>query len=236
MDIRFKKTILDDDASMYDKSKDTITKEELKKLPFKKKLIYFKDYYAVKIGVVIVILIAVISILNTTIFNHAACQLSLIVLNGQFEDSEPLSDSLKECLEITDKNDYVSIETFNLSDYQMEMAYTTRLWAGSTDILICSRSDFEEQAARGYCADLSETLPEELYSSLSDCIVDSPVEEIDENGNVLSRSDPKPFGIDISGSNVLKEYNIICPDAVLCITANSPNVENARKAVAYLTK
>ena len=235
MDIKFKKTTLDDDALMYNKSKDTITREELKQLPFKQKLIYFKDYYAKITIVVIIIIIAVISLLNTTVFNRSTCMLTLILLNGQMENSDPLSESLEEYLEITNKNDYVSAEAFNISDYQMNMAYMTRIWAGSADIVICSRSDFEEQSARGYCADLSETLPEELYSALSDCIVDGQVEDIDEDGNVLSRSDPQPFGIDISDSSVLAEYEIICRDPVLFITANSPNPDNAVKTLAYFT-
>ena len=83
MDIKFKKTTLDDDALMYNKSKDTITKEELKNLPFKQKLIYFKDYYAKRTIVVIIIIAVLISILNTTVFNRATCQLSLILINGQ---------------------------------------------------------------------------------------------------------------------------------------------------------
>ena len=143
MDIKFKKTTLDDDALMYNKSKDTITREELKQLPFKQKLIYFKDYYAKITIVVIIIIIAVISLLNTTVFNRSTCMLSLILLNGQMENSDPLSESLEEYLEITNKNDYVSAEAFNISDYQMNMAYMTRIWAGSSDIVICSRSDFE---------------------------------------------------------------------------------------------
>lgn len=235
MDIKFKKTTLDDDALMYNKSKDTITREELKQLPFKQKLIYFKDYYAKITIVVIIIIIAVISLLNTTVFNRSTCMLSLILLNGQMENSDPLSESLEEYLEITNKNDYVSAEAFNISDYQMNMAYSTRIWAGSADIVICSRSDFEDQAARGYCADLSETLPEEMFSALSDYIVDGQEEEIDEDGNVLSRSDPQPFGIDLSGSSVLEEYEIICRDPVLFITANSPNPDNAVKTLAYFT-
>ena len=233
MDIKFKKTTLDDDALMYNKSKDTITKEELKNLPFKQKLIYFKDYFAKRTIVVIIIIAVLISILNTTVFNRATCQLSLILINGQLEEAEALSDSLEEYLEITNKNDYVSTETFNISDYQMNMAFMTRIWAASTDILICSRTDFEEQAARGYCADLSETLPEELYASLADRIVEGQVEELDEDGNVISRSDPTPFGIDISDSSILEEYELYCPDPVLCITANSPNLENALKTISY---
>lgn len=235
MDIKFKKATLDDDALMYNRSKDTITREELKQLSFKQKLTYFKDYYAKITIVVIIIIIAVASLLNTTIFNRSTCMLSLILLNGQMEDSDPLCESLEEYLEITNKNDYVSAESFNISDYQMNMAYSTRIWAGSADIIICSKSDFEDQAARGYCADLSETLPEEMFSALSDYIVEGQEEEIDEDGNVLSRYDPQPFGIDLSESSVLEEYEIICQDPVLFITANSPNPDNAVKTLAYFT-
>ena len=80
--IKFKKTALDDDAMIYQRSKDTITKEEIKNLPLKQRLGYYKDYYLKITLVVIAAAVLIFSVLNTTIFNRSECRLSLCFLNG----------------------------------------------------------------------------------------------------------------------------------------------------------
>ena len=172
MDIKFKKTRLDDDALIYQRSKDTVSKEDLKNLSPAQKLQYFKDYYAKKVLIVICIIIAVGSLLNSTVFNRSTCLLSLYFLNGcQPEDSEAMRTSLEEYIGIENKNDYVSVESFLLEDPQQNMAYTARVAAGSADLIICSYEDFLEYAEKGFFSDLSEFLPAEHYASLSEKIL-----------------------------------------------------------------
>lgn len=234
MNINFKKTKLDDDALMYQKSKDSVTKEDIKNLSFKEKVQYFKDYYAKKVLVIILIIAAVCAVLNTTVFNPSTSILSVIFLNEcMIEKTEELQDSLEEYIGIENKNDYISVETFNTDDYQMNMAYMTRLGAGSADIIICSYDDFTEQAARGAFADLSTVLPKELYDSLSARILEGQITETDMDGNVISYEDPLPFGIDLSDSPVFEDYEIYCTDPVLCISSSVANEENALKAIEY---
>lgn len=236
MDIKYKKTKLDDDAVMYNKSKDTVTKEELKNLPFKKKLQYFIDYYAKAVIIGILIIAAVFSLLNTTIFNRSTCRLSLMFLNDcQIEDTESPAASLEEYFALENKNDYVSVENLNTSDYQMNMTFVTRIGADSTDLIICSRDSFTEQAEKGFLADLSEVLPEDLYDSLSGQLLEGKVAETDNEGNVISYSEPMLMGIDVSDSSFLAECNLYCTDPVLCVVANAPNLDNAIKAVSYIT-
>lgn len=236
MDIKYKKTKLDDDSVMYDKSKDTVTKEELKNLPFKKKVQYFMDYYAKIVVVAIIAVVALFSLLNTMVFNRSTCRLSLVFLNTcQTSDTETLTDTLSEYLVLGNKNDYVSAENFNTEDYQMNMTYVTRIGAGSVDLVVCSREDFKNEAEKGYFADLTTVLPEELYESLSGQILDGQTAETDNEGNVISYSEPMPMGIDVSDSSFLTEYTAYCKDPVLCVLANAPNPENAIKVVSYVT-
>ena len=237
MDIRYKKTKLDDDSVMYDKSKDTVTREELKELPLKKKIQYFMDYYAKIVVVAILAVIAVFSLLNTTVFNRSTSRLAILFLNScQIEDTESLPAELEEYLALENKNDYVSVENFNTDDYQMNMAYVTRIGAGSADLLICSRDDFTEQAEKGYLADLSEVLPQDLYDSLSDRILEGKTAEMDYEGNVTSYSEPMPMGIDVSGSSIVEEWNLYCDDPVLCVIGNAPNMDNVIKTISYFTE
>lgn len=48
MNTKFKKTALDDNADIYQHGTKSVTKEEIKKLPHKKRIAYFCDYYLAK--------------------------------------------------------------------------------------------------------------------------------------------------------------------------------------------
>ena len=48
MDIKQKKTALDDDSILYQKRDDTIGKKDISSLSGRQKLQYFKDYYLKK--------------------------------------------------------------------------------------------------------------------------------------------------------------------------------------------
>ncbi len=235
MDTKFKKTALDDDALIYKRSKDTISREDIKKLPFRQRLGYFRDYYLKIVLVVVLAAVFLITILNTTIFNRKECVLAICCLNGsEPADSESLDSFLEEYIGMENKNDYIQTEVFYLDSYQMNMAYTTRIAAGAVDLIICSQDDFQEQSGRGMFCDLREALPDELYSRLSDRLLEGSVLQYDESGEVISRSDPIPFGIDISDSAVYREYGGAAEKPVLCVSANSQNTENVLKAVPYL--
>lgn len=236
MDTKFKKTALGDDALIYQRSKDTISKEEIKKLPFRQRIGYFKDYYLKITIVVIIAAIALGSLLNTTVFNRSNCVLALCFLNGSaIQDGEGMSSFLEEYLGMENKNDYISTETFLLDNYQMNMAYTTRISAKSIDLIICSRDDFMEQSERGMLCDLRELLPEEMQEQLSDRFLENGIAQMDDNYNIVSHSDPAPFGIDLTGSEAYKEYGGTDTQPVLCAAANVTNTENAIRAIAWFT-
>ncbi len=233
-DGKFKETKLDNDALMYQKSKDSVTREDIRKLPLKKKAQYFANYYGVKVLAAVLAIAVLASVLNTSVFNRQICVLSMSFLNDcQVEDTEALSEALEEYIAVESKNDYVAATTFNTGDYQVNMAYVTRLMAGSVDIVLCSAEEFPEQAAKGYFTDLRELLTEEMYDSLSDRILEGQTEETDNEGNVISVSDPLPYGINLSGSSALEEYGVSCPDPVLCVAVNAANTENVVKAVDF---
>lgn len=78
MNIEHKKTALGDDSVLYQKRDDSFGRKDLKSLTRKQKLQYFKDYYLMKVVVVLAVLIAVGSLLNGMFFNRSECVLSLI--------------------------------------------------------------------------------------------------------------------------------------------------------------
>ncbi len=234
--IKFKKTALDDDAMIYQRSKDTVTKEEIKSLPFRQRLGYYKDYYLKITLVVIAAAVLIFSILNTTVFNRSECRLSLCFLNGALPaQSDEMDLFFEEEIGLESKNDFMRSDTYALDNYQMDMAYKTRLMAGAIDLIICPYDLFLEQSEQGLFCDLREYLPEDMYAQLSDLLLENKVAETDDLGETVSYSEPIPMGIDLSDSSFYQQYGGAIEDPVLCAAWRPENHGNALKAIAYFT-
>lgn len=230
-----KKSVLGDDAFLYQKSHDTVTKEDLKNLTWKQKMQYFKDYYMKKVILALIIVIAATSIINETIINRSDCVLYIACIDEyMINRSEELTETLTDYIQIEDKNDYVNVSYYNLDDYNTNMAFVTHSTTGSIDLFIASSDFFEEKAALGMFADLSEVLPKELYEQLSDKIIEGRTTETDVDGNIISYGEYTPYGIDLSGNEKYTEYEGIGEAPILCISVNTENMDNIIKALTYL--
>lgn len=221
MDTKFKKTALDDDADIYQHGTKSVTKEEIKKLPLKKRLSYFCDYYLAKCLIAVALLICIVLIIRTSINGkqHTPVLSAALINEIYLSDTDTLSDTLKSDLNL-DKDAVVNVTYYNLDEYQNNMSYLAHLSAGSVDVILCSEKFFEKSAGQGMFADLSTLLSEEELSAYSSQLKEASVVDTDTDGTVLSESDPVPMGIDAG------EY-------VICLTEKGDNPENAKKAVSF---
>lgn len=237
MNIEHKKTALGDDSEIYKSRDNSFGKKDLRSLSGRQKLEYFRDYYLVKVLVAAAILIFAGALLNSMVFNRSNCLFALALINEselETAGTDTLIDALTDYLGVQGKNDYVSVENYYLEDAQMVMAYSAKNSAGAIDMILCPRDYFEEGAERGMFADLGEALPQELYSTVSDRLLEARViDEQDNEGNALSYEDPRPYGIDISGSAHFAEVGGYADDLVLCVSGGYTNTENVAKVVLY---
>ncbi|MDO4320961.1 MAG: hypothetical protein Q4C61_00405 [Lachnospiraceae bacterium] len=238
MDVEHKKTALSDDSEIYKSRDNSFGKKDLRSLSGKQRLEYFKDYYLLKVIVALVVVIFAGALLNATVFNRATCVLSIAFLDeSQISEQQALEEALAEYLGGLEKNDYVSVESFNTEDYQMNMAYMAKTAAGGIDAVVCTRDYFEKAAERGMLIDLREVLPEDMYAELSDRMLEGKaIKDEDEEGNALSYYDPCPYGIDISGSAHFAEFGGMESAPVFCVTQSDVNRENLIKAITYFSK
>ncbi len=236
MNIEHKKTALDDSASIYSRNRVAANKETLKNMTPKEKFKFFMDYYSKFTVFIIILIIAVISLLNQTVFNRSTSILSVACINDiQIGDSEAANDDLHEYLEIENKNDYAGISYYSTEDPNMNMALVAHIATGSLDIILCSEEYFLTGCEQGMFADLSTILTEEQYSLLADRMVEGQVGETDDAGNVVSHLDPQPFGINISDSAKFAEYTGYGIDPILCVTATTKNLDNTLKGITWFT-
>lgn len=238
MDVEHRKTTLSDDASIYSRTKDTVTKEELKNLPFKQKIAYFKDYYMVGLACLIVAAIFIIYMVYTSLINPSKDVLTVAVLDDTYVSAtEEMGASIKEYLGLERKKDYVGVSYYDTDDYQMNMAYMTIAGAGQLDLIVCSYDQFQKQANMGLLADMKELLPAKTYDSLKDRMVTGHTVDADLDGSITSVGDELEYGIDITDSAAVRQYITTAADRViLCAFAAPPNRENALKGIEYFLK
>ncbi len=235
MDVEHRKTTLSDDASIYSRTKDTVTKDELKSMPFKQKIAYFKDYYMYGVAGLIAAAVFIIYMVYTSIINPSKDVLSVVCLSDAFvSETEEMGDSIKEYLGIERKKDYVGVSYYDTSDYQMNMAYMTIAGAGQLDLIVCSYEEFQRQANMGLLADMKEFLPAETYQSVSDRLVTGHTVETDMDGSVTAVGSELEYGIDITDSAAVGQYVTTGADRIiLCAFAAPPNRENALRTIDY---
>lgn len=233
MELSEKKTVLDDDASIYQKREEKTDRAKWKELNgFKEKWEHFKDYYLMKT----VLWVCAIAFVGYMIYEMVAPEpervlyvaiLDTVVMNDEMQE---LQDGYGEYVSFDEESqDMVFDNTFQISnslDASSAQKFTVHAYSGDIDILIAKESVLRQYAGV-YLLPLSQQLPADLYEELSElyCYA-SPQEEDGTWG------EEQPYGIYISdfveGS---PNYN---EPIVLAICGNSGRVENAVAFVRYL--
>lgn len=236
MDIETKKTTLDDEASIYQKRKNTYTKEDIKDMSGKEKLKYFKDYYLKIVIIALVAIVAIGILIKDIVFDRSESILYVSCVNEcQISNTDKLADELKEFIKPEKEDDFTTVVSYDLNNTQFNMSFVTLLNAGSIDLVVCPYDYFVEASGAGTFVNLSEFLPEEIYNSLSDKILTASLTETDIDGNVIDSAAPEPFGIDISDNKYFAACAGNAEKVVLCAVNGTMHEENVLKAITYLT-
>ncbi len=236
MNIEDKKTALDDDSLLYQKRDDSLGKKDTSNLTRKQKVQYFKDYYLKALLVVIAVLILAGALIYNMFFRHQVDVLHIAFINGAYvSDTDTMQNDLRDYYELTSKDEYISLDYYNLDDYTAQMKLSTFLGARVIDLMVCDEESFAQYSALGCFADLSEILPADVYAQYKDQIVMGHEEETDENFNVIKTYPDKPYGIDITDNAVYRQYGGSEKKSILGIVASTERLENVMKFFTYIS-
>lgn len=235
MNIEHKKTALDDDSLLYQKRDDSLGKKDTTELTKKQKLNYFTDYYLKTILVVVAVLALVGSFLYTVIFHRQTTIFSIAFVDEAFlRDTEGLQASLRDYYQLTDDDDFIMLEDYDLNNYNEQMKFATMLGAQSIDVVVCTEERFEDYAKSGYFLDLSMTLPADLREKFESAFVEAAIEETDQEGNVTRTLPAAPYGIDITENAVYRQYGGEGEKVILGVINSSERLENTLNFLRYL--
>lgn len=169
--IEFKKSTLDDDASIYQKKEERddakTTQEKWSSLNKTEKWKYFKDYYLTKIIIAVVVVVFVGYSIYTSFRDNYTTKYNVTVLNELFFDNRAMEEHLSQLekkwgFEEKEKAAYsVDMSLNNNSD---KATFVTYLSAGSMNAVIGKKDNLENYG--GQFIDYSEILPAEIYNSI----------------------------------------------------------------------
>lgn len=235
MNLKNKKTVLNDDAALYSHKEDVSEKDKWESLSTKERWRYFVDYYLVKIVVTIIVVAVIGSILHTIFTPKPENVFSVAIINdgAAIEFYENLQKSFNEYLTLDEENQETRFDTgysFVMGDYQSWQKFSMYNVVGDLDVTIMPKSVFDEYAPGEYFSPIAGLLPTDLYMNLSDYMLETKIR--DEQGNLLEDSETV-FGISLESTWVYQDIAYEEP-MVLVINLAPSNKENVEKFLRFL--
>lgn len=230
-----KNTRLGEDAAIYQKKEKKTEKEKLKDMNFKMRLSYLWDYYRYQA----LIIIALVILIPYSIYSFTKPKVA-IVLNTAIVNNTIVTDvwseykeKLTEYLDLNPQLQEVKLNDgfyFNGSlEYSANMRQALGVYVASSeiDIIIAPESEFFSFVELGFFAPLSDQLPTDLYSSLTDKFYLSATES---NPKVMA------YGIYVDDTKLYREYSIPTSDdpVLIGIVTNSKHKEYAKDFIRFL--
>lgn len=236
-DIMPKKTRLGDDAAIYQQRNTEISeKEKLKNMPWKKRLSYIWDYYKFYGLAILLGLIFLSYIIYVFVTPKVETKLHAAIIDNIISEEvwNEYDDKLTDYLELNPKTEDVFFNYqfyFNgASEYSASLlqAFVIRLSAAEIDVVIAPLSEFSKLVNDGIFDPLSEQLPTDLYSILTDKFYLSGTEDTPR---------VSAYGIYMTDTKLFREYSLIPTDNnpyLIGIVSNSKNKKNAIEFIRYI--
>lgn len=232
-----KQTRIDDNASIYERRNPKSERQKLSEMNGREKWQYFKDYYFKKTVISVLLISLVGYFLYTVLSPKPETVLHIACANYQFseEQIEQLEQEVADYLGINPNTQEVLFDpSYILSDFDYSSAekLSVLAFARELDVLIVPESKFQEYAFSGSLWSLSDQLPTDLYSALSDKFYLSQLRQ-DEESYENATGPSYVFGIYLDEVELFKNYPTEDPP-VLGIVLSGENNENAVEFIRYL--
>jgi hypothetical protein len=227
-----KKTRLDESAEIYQPRSEKTEREKLKDMSIKGKLSYLWEYYKIHAFITVAAVALLIYVIHEIITPDVKPQFNAAIINGSVYTTslEQYADAFAQRLQLDPMRESVVLNNNFFTDYgglanssaETLVAYIA---GGEIDVIIAPETNFKQYAYYGYFKKLSEALPTDIYSSLTDYFFISDQEEDPEKS---------PYGIYLDNTDLFKDAKYKNDSYVLGIMANGPHADNTVEFIKYL--
>lgn len=235
MDVKNKKTVLNDEAALYHHNEHVSEKEKWNNMSWRKRWEYFKNYYLLKVIVVVAVVAAIGSLLYSMFSPKPEVVLSVAIVNQAMVQPQYLQvqEEINEILKIDPETQETVFDggyNFETDAYESLQKYALYNAVGELDITILPLSEFETYAPVGYFSPVAEHLQPGLYTELSEYFVES--KQKDDDGNFIEGSETV-YGIRIDSTHIFEGYEQKEP-VILVINAATTKEEAIAEFLNYL--
>jgi hypothetical protein len=228
-----KETRLDDDALLYHPREKQTEKEKLREMSFQEKISYLLEYYKFQAIAIVAGIALIIYIVHMLLNPSPTTQFYVAIVDNPISEDvlKQYENNFTKQLQLNPKRETVEFNTnfmFNSDDtYAMNMkqALSTYVAAKEIDVIIAPKSVFHDYAYYGYFSKLSDQLPTDIYSSLTDKFYITDTEDDHEKSD---------YGVYLADTKLFKDTANSSDPYVLGILANSPHEDNTIKFIRYL--
>jgi len=227
-----KQTKLDEHAVIYQPRQELSEKEKLKDMNVAEKFNYLWEYYRIHAAIAVASIALIIYIVHEIMTPDVVPQFYAAIIDSGVPSETMLQygedfaeylelDPTRQSIELSDKfysssSDYAS---------SMQQILATYIAAGEVDVIIAPESEFMNYAYYGYFGKLSDALPTDVYSALTDYFYITETEE-DATKNA--------YGINLSNSDLFQNLEYDGEPYILGIVANYPHADNTVEFIRYL--
>ena len=235
---RLKDTTLDNSADIYKPREEKSEKQKLSEMTFQDKVSYLKSYYLAKTVAIIAIIAFAGYLFYTILTPKPETLLYAAIVNYAIpeETAATLQSDFSNHLGITSDKEEVMFDTSfylgsgnDTSEYTMSAQEKLSVYftAGDVDVLIAPESIIKNYASFGYLDKLTDQLPTDLCTSLSESFLFSTTEDNPVSG---------AYGIYLDGTALYNGTSDPTDRPVLAIVINSDQKQNAIEFIRYLFK
>ncbi|MDF2510547.1 MAG: hypothetical protein K0S04_413 [Herbinix sp.] len=226
-----KQSRLEEPVTIYQPRELPSEKEKLKNMSTQEKINYLWEYYRLHALGGILTIAAIIYVIYQIVTPNISTQFYAAIIDSSLSTDavETYTEDFSDYLELNPKLEDIQInDTFYLnsgSNYNIQQALTAYIAAREVDVIIAPESQFLSYAQNDYFTKLSEALPTDIYSSLTDrFVLSSTTEDSEKNA----------YGIYLNDSDLFKDVTYDGEPYVLGILANYPHEENTIEFINYL--
>ena len=230
-----KQTRLDESAAIYQQRKKQSEKEKLKDMNLRNKMAYLWEYYHIVIllitAAIIIAIYTIYSILTPNVHPrfYAAIVNSNIITDQVQEYGQDFADYLQldPKTENVIMNDNLTVSMGSDFATNMQEVLTAYIASREVDVIIAPETDFKGYIQSEYFINLSDELPTDVYSMLTDYFYLSS-----------APSDPEQnaYGIYLSDTDLFQDASYNDDPYILGIVANYTHKEDTVKFIKYLFK
>lgn len=228
-----KQTRLDDNAQIYSPLKQQTEREKLQDMTFCGKLSYLWEYYKLHaIGAVAVILL-IIYFVHGAITPDITTQFYAALVDNSVDTQilEEYKTGFADYIQLDPERERIDLNSSYVlssdNEYSMRMneVFSTHLATGVFDVIIAPETLFSDYAYYGYLDKLSEQLPTDVYSSLTDYFYISETED---------ESDKNAYGIYLNDTELYQQHSASEEPYLLGIVVHAKHSENSVEFIKYL--